>query len=80
MSTKRISAEYSLYSNLIECQFIGSPIHSSEYTPTNSAKELLFLLKTSHALQDIKIEDEDDEEEKHNFSESLEGDSFRSIN
>ena len=69
MSSRLISVDYSPYSNLTECQFIGSPIHSSKYTPTNSAKELIFHFKISNALQDINIEDDDEE-----LSESSEED------
>ena len=61
MSSRLISVDNSPYSNLTECQFIGNPIHSSKYTPTNSAKELIFLFKISNALQDINIEDDDEE-------------------
>lgn len=78
MSNNRVSSEYSIYSVLTKSQFVGSPIHSSQYVPTNSAKELLFLMKTSNALKEIDINDE--EEENNILSESSNNDSFKTIN
>ena len=76
MSNKRVSADYSPYSFLNDNQFVGSPIHSTQLKPNNSAKELIFLMKISLALKEIDIDDEDE----RNYSESSDDSSFRSVN
>lgn len=76
MSNKRVSAEYSPYCFPNASQFVGSPIHSTQYEQNNSAKELLFLMEISLALKEIEINDEDEK----NYSESSDYKSFRSVN
>ena len=76
MSNKRVSADYSPYSFLNDNQFVGSPIHSKQLKPNNSAKEFIFLMKISLALKEIDIDDEDE----RNYSESSDDSSFRSVN
>lgn len=59
MSSNIISVDSAMYSMLSQSNYIGTPLHSTHFNYSHSAKQFVFLMNIKEALKEIEIEDED---------------------